>query len=110
MNFRVNRTSLNIEPDHLPKIKPPSGADAREPKQWEMFLRRSVNLFYRCAAVESVEIGQRGDKFRHWEIRLFKGNDARWLDSHVSGLVDRIQQARLKAGREAAPNAIKISS
>lgn len=110
MNFRVNRTSLSIEPGHLTKIKAPSGTDAGEPKHWEMFLRRFVNLFYRCSAVESVKIGQRGIGFRHWEIKLFEGNDARWLDPHLNDLIDRIREARRKAGREEAPDTIRISS
>lgn len=110
ISFRVNRTSLSIEPSHLPKIKTPSGADAREPKQWEMFLRRSVNLFYRCAAVESIEIGQRGDGFRNWKISLFKGNNEEWLKPHLNDLINRIREARLKAGREAAPDTIRVSS
>jgi hypothetical protein len=110
ISFRVNKTPLSIEPGRLPKIKTPSGVEARSHEHWEMYLRRTVNLFYRCSAVESVEIGQKGHRFRHWDIRLFKGNDEKWLDPHLNDLINRIREARLKAGRQAAPDTIRVSS
>lgn len=110
MNFRVNKTPLSIALSHFPEIAAPSGIDARKPEQWEMFLRRIVNLFYRCSAVESIEIGQRGDGFRNWKISLFEGNNEKWLDPHLKDLIDRVREARLYAGREAAPDTIRVSS
>lgn len=110
ISFRVNQTPLSIEPGRLPKIKTPSSVEARSHEHWEMYLRRIVNLFYRCSAVESIEIGQRGDGFRNWKISLFEGNNEKWLDPHLKDLIDRVREARLKAGREAAPDTIRVSS
>jgi ATP-dependent helicase IRC3 len=110
ISFRVNKTPLSIEPGRLPRIKTPSGVEARSHEHWEKYLRRTVNLFYRCSAVESVEIGQKGHRFRHWDVRLFKGNDEKWLDPHLNDLINRIREARLKAGRQAAPDTIRVSS
>jgi hypothetical protein len=109
ISFRVNKTPLSIAPGSLPKFKMLSGVDARSHEHWEWYLRRTVNLFYRCSAVESAEIGQKGDRFRHWNIRLFKGNDDKWLNPHLNNLVTRIREARLQAGRQAAPDTIRVS-
>ena len=75
-----------------------------------MFLRRTINLFYRCAAVDVVEIGGRGEHFRHWKIRLFPGNSEKWLDPHLPDLIQRIRQAREKEGYEAGNRLITVTS
>ena len=75
-----------------------------------MFIRRTLNLFFRCAAVDSVEIGAKGERFRHWQIRLFPGNNEKWLEPYLASLIQRIREAREKAGYEAAPDDIAITS
>lgn len=108
ISFRNNQTTLTTPPSRLPMLETPTGAHAKEPEWWEMFLRRTINMFFRCAAVDSVEIGGRGERFRHWRIRLFPGNNEKWLTSHMDALAERIRQAREKAGYEAAPDQISI--
>ena len=110
ISFRNNQTTLTTAPTRLPMPKTPTGIHAKEPEWWEMFLRRTINLFFRCAAVDSVEIGGRGERFRHWQIRLFPGNNEKWLDPHLPSLIQRIRQAREKAGYEAAPDDITVTS
>jgi hypothetical protein len=110
ISFRNNQTTLTAPPSRLPALKTPSGLHAKEPEWWEIFLRRTINLFFRCAAVDEVEIGGRGEKFRHWRIRLFPGDSEKWLEPHLSGLIERIRQAREKAGYEAAPDEISVTS
>lgn len=109
INFRINRTPLRSAPQTFLTDEMLGGTAAREPAQWEMFLRHSINFFYRCAAVESVKIGQKGEGFRQWQVRLFAGNDPKWLDAHLPSLIQRIRDARQAAGYEPAPNEIKVS-
>lgn len=110
ISFRINQTTLTTAPSRLPTVKTPTGYHAREPEQWEMFLRRTINLFFRCAAVDVVEIRERGEKFRHWRIRLFPGNNEEWLEPHLPALIMRIRQAREMAGYVATPDQISVTS
>ena len=110
ISFRNNQTTLTAPPSRLRILRTPSGDRVKEPEWWEMFLRRTINLFYRCAAVDSVEIGGRGERFRHWKIRLFPGNNEKWLDPHLPALIQRIREVREKEGYEAAPDHITVTS
>lgn len=109
ISFRNNQTSLTDAPLTLPMPRTPVGSRAKEPDWWEMFLRRTVNRFFRCAAVDSVAIGGRGERFRHWQITLFPGNDAQWLEPHLPALVERIREAKQTAGYEPAPDKIEVT-
>jgi 5-methylcytosine-specific restriction endonuclease McrA len=64
ISFRNNQTTLTTAPFRLPMLKTPVGSHAKEPEWWEIYIRRTINLFFRCAAVDSVEIGGRGKGFR----------------------------------------------
>jgi hypothetical protein len=97
-NFRNHRTLLSNPPSGFPSLKLPTSKQVRDIKQWERFIRRSINTFYQCAAVENVKIGKRGSYFYHWEIRLYAGNNPRWLEPHLAELVKRIRRVRERAG------------
>ncbi len=109
ISFRNNQTTLTTAPARLPTPNTPVGDQVMEPEWWNMFIRRTINLFFRCAAVDTVEIGGKGERFHHWQIRLFPGNNVNWLDPHLPGLIQRIRQAREKVG-EAAPDDIAVTS
>jgi hypothetical protein len=109
INFRSNQTMLTTAPSLLPIVKTPVGVHAKAPEWWEMFLRRTINLFFQCSAVDSVEIGGKGERFRHWRIRLFTGNPSEWLVPHLPTLVQRIRLAREEAGYGAAPETISVT-
>lgn len=108
MRFRLHASPLAAVPAAFPELKPPKGADVREPLQWERFLRRSINLFYGCAAVHKIEIGKAGAKFRHWRIRLYDGNDPMWLYPHLDPLRGLIRLARADAGLGPAPDHLTV--
>ncbi|MBM3213261.1 HNH endonuclease [Candidatus Poribacteria bacterium] len=95
LNFRNNRTLLTAPPSNFPELDLP--IDARDPVEWEKFLRRSINSFYQCAAVDFVRIGKRGQYFYDWYVYLFAGNNPFWLDPYIDDLVDRINNARVDA-------------
>ena len=109
IDFRNHGTTLTAPPDGFPDGPLPSGRHAKDPEQWEMHIRRSVNFHYRCAAVERVDIAARGKRFRTWRIWLFQGNDPAWLQPHLQALAARIRQTRANAGFEPAPETIEIA-
>jgi superfamily II DNA or RNA helicase len=78
LNFRRHGTPLVKRPEFalLPMPRP---IDERSVEYWERYLRRTINFFYRCAAVQTVSIRLRGMGAGMWSVSLFPGNDARWM-------------------------------
>lgn len=109
INFLAHRTLLSRAPLRLVELRLPQGENARIPTEWETFLRRTINFFYRCSAVDRIQIGERGDKLRQWTVRLFPGNDPAWIQPLVEALRRRIAEARDEAGYEPAPDRLSIS-
>jgi hypothetical protein len=105
ISFRNHETTLTSAPSSFPEFKTPKG---KNPAKWEMYLRRCVNFYYRCGAVEKVDVGRRGERFRTWRIWLFQGNDPEWLEPHLADLVKRIRKTREKEGVQPAPDEIEI--
>ena len=110
INFRNNQTVLSHAPGDMRALSPPSGERAKERSEWEMFLRRTVNFFYKCSAVDSVTIGERGERLRTWGIQLFPGNDPAWLAPYLNELASRVRDARQAAGYSPAPDQITVNA
>jgi ATP-dependent helicase IRC3 len=98
INFRDPQTDLTSPPAHFPEVKPPSSNKAGDPQEWEQFLRRTFNLFYQCGAVHRVIIGKRGKYFHEWLVELRPGHELEWLGSNLDILVQRVNNAKEKAG------------
>lgn len=109
IRFRINQTPLRTSPSQVFPLRPPTGDRVKVPKQWEMCIRRWVNLNYQCAAAHEVEVGEKGERLRVWAIRLFPGNDPKWLTPHIAALVSLIRETRQEAGYTAAPDRITIN-
>jgi superfamily II DNA or RNA helicase len=109
INFRDCQTDLTMPPDLLPEFETPVGTKAGTPESWEEFLYRVFNFFYRCSAVHSVTIGKRGDSFYNWRVELNAGNDPRWLEPHLPGLLTRIGDAK-ETGGYAIPTSITVNA
>jgi hypothetical protein len=88
----------------------PEREHAKPPIQWDMYLRCCINFFFRCAAVDKIEIASRGKKFRQWHVTLYAGNNPAWLEPFKKELIDRIRDTKTKAGFEAAPDEIVFSN
>ena len=73
------------------------------------YLRRCVNFYYQRGAVEAVEIGQRREGLRTWQIWLFQGNDPAWLAPHLPHLATQIREVREYDGLMPAPDQIVIA-
>ena len=111
IDFRHQRTLLTSAPPEFPdfeNFEPPWGR-AKDPLEWEIYLRRCVNFYYQRGAVEAVEIGQRGEGLRTWQIWLFQGNDPAWLAPHLPHLATQIREVREYDGLKPAPDQIVIA-
>jgi hypothetical protein len=98
INFRDPQTDLSQPLEELPRFKPPQGKDASDPELWKRFIRKTINFFYKCGAVHFVTIGMRGEPFYNWDIELKAGNNPKWLEPHLEGLLDGIQASKKIAG------------
>lgn len=94
LNFRIHETTASAP--NFPVFSLPK--DGRDQEEWQKFLRRSLNSFYRCAAVEFIKIGKRGQFFYEWYVYLFAGNDPLLLQPYLNNLVKRINTARRDVG------------
>ena len=95
-NFRTNRTFFAKSPATFGVLGLPKDAGSRE--EWSRMLCRSINFFYGCAAVQTINIGKRGEHFHEWHVSLYTGNDPRWLQPHIKDLVQKINAVRQGAG------------
>jgi superfamily II DNA or RNA helicase/5-methylcytosine-specific restriction endonuclease McrA len=59
---------------------------------FEQCVRRIVNGFYQCAAVDAVKITLRGLGRREWHVTLRPGNDPRWLSSHLDEILGALRE------------------
>lgn len=105
--FRDHETDLRAAPATLPELDLPAVSKAREPIEWDMFLRRTINLFFRCGAVHEVQIRRRGEHYHHWLVELRAGNDPEWLAPHLGRLLERVRVAKAAAGY-GAPESITV--
>ena len=98
VNFRTNQTPLQTPPPSFPALDLPLTDVVGDITAWEQFLRRSINFFYRCVAVESVTITDVAAE--PWDIHLWAGNNPGWLEPALSELLQRITQQRFSGGRQ----------
>ena len=107
LNFRTHQTVLAEAPSSFSLFDLPKNPDSQD--DWYKFLSRSINFFYRCAAVDFIRIGKRGKYFYEWFVYLYAGNDPLWLQPHVTGLVQKINAVRSSAGLKEIQS-IKVGS
>jgi ATP-dependent helicase IRC3 len=109
INFRTTHSPLTAAPGEFPHFElPPLGLSVEaELDEWDKFLFRSLNFFYRCDAIEYIKINQRGRYLYNWEISLFADNDARWLAAHLEKLLWRIRGRRAEAKR-VLPESLRV--
>ncbi len=96
INFRIHQTVLTTPIPVFPVFSLPK--DSKEQEEWQKFLRRSLNAFYCCNAVDFIKIGKRGQFFYEWYVYLYAGNDPLWIQPHLNHLVKRINIGRREAG------------
>lgn len=92
----MTRTTL-VRPPTFSHLPLPAQADPTVEDTWLQFIQRSINLFYQCAAVESIDLIGDSDSTTR-EIRLRLGIDAAWIEPHLEDFGARITEARAAAG------------
>jgi hypothetical protein len=109
IDFRKQKSPLKDAPAGMTDGWIPSEDNIRDTTQWEFFLRSAFNIFYRCVAVDTVEIGQRSDKFHQWRVTLHPGNNPNWLKPYLAKFIERVRRTREEAGLMPAPREIIVS-
>lgn len=107
INFRHNETMLSAPPAQFPMLEPPAVESAASPEAWRRFLRRSVNFFYRCAAVADVQVDDTAEA--SWSIRLWANNDPQWLEPFLGTLLQQVQARRFEGGAS-RPAALAVAA
>lgn len=107
VSFRSLATRIDV-PIEFPQLQVLRNFDPRDRDQWRQFVRRFVNLFYRCAAVHDVDLASSGPRFYRWTIRLRAGHDPIHLRPHLQRLVDFIRECREDAQLQATPDEIEV--
>lgn len=98
LNFRHHASPLQGAPAYA-LLEVPRACDPRDMDAWDRHIRRTLNFFYRCAAVQDVTIKQRGPEAGHWRVTLYPGNEPQWATQGLlTALQEQIADARLGAG------------
>ena len=108
IDFRNPKSPLKEPLRLLAEYPFPLRDQVRDPVQWEFYIRASFNLFFRAAAVDAVEIGQRGDRFHNWVVTLHAGNRREWLDPYLGHFVECMREYRRQCGLTPAPQEITV--
>lgn len=103
LNFRITRSPLE-QPPSLRTFDFGNAEDPADASDWSALVTRTVNFFYRCAAIENVEIGEGG-----CNITLRPGVQAEWLTPHLMNLDSHLSDLRTHAGL-AALGPIRLST
>jgi hypothetical protein len=99
LNFGRHASPLRARPATYALLPVPAGVDPRDVEEWEQHIRRTLNFFYQCAAVQEVRIKRRGPDAGHWRATLFPGNDVRWASARfLRDLCRQIEDVRAAGG------------
>lgn len=101
MHFRKTGTLLKAPPP----FRVPAGFNSSDLDDIEHDIRRTINMFYQCAAIDEIETGKRGAKRGIWRIRLRSGNPRAWFEPYLNELAARIGAA-FGGGRSKPPVSI----
>jgi len=91
MHFRKTGTLLKS----APPLRFPTGFNSADLDDLADDIQRTINMFYRCAAVDEIEIGKKGIKRREWRIRLRSNNPREWFEEHLVELFERVRAAQV---------------
>jgi len=107
VNFMVTSARSTAMPSTFEFIAFPKRDDVRDPEAWKRHVRRNLNFFYRARAVDTVDIGKRGETFYNWKVRLFPSNDHRWMNPYHKALCEQVIALKAEAGLQ-GPTSIRI--
>lgn len=84
--------------------------DPRNVEHLEQYLRRSFNFFYRCSAVQVVQIRLRGQGAGEWSVWLNPGLDPKWLTADSRKLLREAIESRRANERLFGPTLLHVDS
>jgi ATP-dependent helicase IRC3 len=93
-NFRVSRPPID-SPARFEPAAMGRGDDPTLLETWRQYIKRSINFFYRCAAID--EIGIEDDTFE-CRIVLRPTADPTWIEPHLENFRAKINEDRAAAG------------
>jgi ATP-dependent helicase IRC3 len=97
LNFRVTRTTLD-GPPRFSLLDVPTQDDLTVEDAWLHYIQRTINFFYRCAAVENIDFKSAALGVEIW-LRL--GIDETWIEPHLEDFSAHITEARAAVGLSA---------
>lgn len=109
MNFLKTRTQLATCPIWLRELPIHIQFGIVTLTDIEKFIRRTINFFYRCSAVKTVSLQNKGKKDIGWRVELEEGNDGHWLQQFAQRLLAHINQNE-KFKNYGASNSLTIES
>ncbi len=109
IDFRIHKTPLTAAPFSLGLSEFIKAENHRD--GYRVSFRRSINFFYRCAAVNSeITVNSTtGEELYRWEISLYAGNNPGWVIPHLKQTLIDIRRVRSQAGF-AGPKEIVITA
>jgi hypothetical protein len=109
IDFRIHKTPLTAAPVPVRLSKFIKAENHRD--GYRVSLRRSINFFYRCAAVNSeITVNSTtGEELYRWEISLYAGNNPGWVIPQLKQTLREVRQVRSQA-RFAGPKEIVITA
>lgn len=94
----TNKIDFRIYCANLPIIKELEILEPKKNDYWDTALSRIINFFYKCHAVREIELHTKsnGKFYKKWQIKLYSGNNPKWLELHKKDILDFIN---LKLGQ-----------
>ncbi len=77
-----------------PPLRFPVGFNSPDLDDLAHDIQRTINMFYQCAAVDEIEMKNKGIKRREWRIRLRSNNPRTWFETHLGELFERVRAAQ----------------
>jgi len=88
--FRKTGTLLKS----TPPLRFPPGFNSAVLDDLSHDIQRTINMFYQCAAVDEIEMKNKGIKRREWRIRLRSNNPRSWFEAHLGELFEHLRAAQ----------------
>jgi len=90
IDFRLSHTPLQ-SPSISFGVPFPNPGKKTHVTACEKFIRRNINLFFRCGAVKSVQVRKAAEKSFEWFVELHDGNEPRWLQEYLPNFLSILQ-------------------
>ena len=100
IDFGENNPPVKTPTRSLPNVRLPGKYLGDRAAGWERYLRRVINIFYRCRAVQNIKLHKTkgAAHYTDWVVGLYEGNDPAWLEPFGGELLGAINAHRRETG------------